>query len=61
VEYPDFKPGDGYHNEINYFLDCIEKNTTPTVVTPAEAQEALAVALAEIQSVESGKTVAIAK
>jgi len=61
VDYPDFKPGDGYHNEINYFLDCIGNNTTPTVVTPAEAQEALAVALAEIQSVESGKTVAIAK
>jgi len=61
VEYPDFKPGDGYHNEINYFLDCIGNNTTPTVVTPAEAREALAVALAEIKSVESGKTVAITK
>jgi len=61
VEYPAFQPGDGYHNEINYFLECIENNTTPTVVTPAEAQEALAVALAEIKSVESGKTVPIAK
>jgi 1,5-anhydro-D-fructose reductase (1,5-anhydro-D-mannitol-forming) len=61
VEYPKFEPGDGYHNEIHYFLDCIEKNVTPSVVTPAEAREALAVALAEIQSAETGKTVPVAK
>jgi len=60
-EYPAFVPGDGYHNEIEYFLDCIDKNTTATVVTPAEAREALVVALAEIKSVESGKVVAIGK
>ena len=58
-EYPEFEPGDGYHNEIEYYLSCIESNTTATVVTPAEAREALAVALAEIKSVESGKVVAI--
>lgn len=62
TEYPEFTPGDGYHNEIEHFLACIEDDTTPTVVTPAEAREALAVALAEIKSVESaGKTVAIEK
>ena len=61
VEYPEFEPGDGYHNEIEYFLDCIEKDTTATVVTPVEAREALAVALAEIRSVGSGKVVAIGK
>ena len=61
TEYPEFTPGDGYHNEIEHFLACIEDDTTPTVVTPAEAREALAVALAEIKSVESGKVVAIGK
>jgi len=60
-EYPEFEPGDGYHNEIEYFLECVENDTTPTVVTPAEAREALAVTLAEIKSVETGKSVAIAK
>lgn len=60
-EYPAFEPGDGYHNEIEYFLDCIENNTTPSVMTPAEAREALVVALAEIKSVETGKPVAISK
>jgi predicted dehydrogenase len=60
-EYPPFDGTDGYQSEINYFLDCIEKNTSPTVVTPAEAREALVVALAEIRSVQSGKTVEIAK
>ena len=61
VEYPAFTPGDGYTNEIHYFLDCIAKGATPTVVTPSEAREALAVALAEIQSAQTGKTVAVAK
>ena len=60
-EVPSFVPGDGYHNEIDYFLTCIETNAAPTVVTPTEAQEALAVGLAEIKSCETGKTVAIAK
>lgn len=60
-EYPEFEPGDGYHNEIEYFLECIENDTSPTVVTPAEAREALAVALAEIKSAQSGKTVSVAK
>ncbi len=61
VEYPTFTPGDGYTNEIHYFLDCIATGATPTVVTPTEAREALMVALAEIQSVQTGKTVAVAK
>ena len=60
-EIPEFTPGDGYHNEIEYFLECIDTDVTPTVVTPTEAREALTVGLAEIQSVEDGKTVAITK
>jgi predicted dehydrogenase len=60
-EHPAFEPGDGYHNEIHYFLDCIGKNITPTVVTPAEAREALVIAWAEIESVKTGKTVAVRK
>lgn len=60
-EYPEFTPGDGYHNEIDYFLSCIEDDKSPTVVTPSEAREALAVAWAEIKSVENGEAVAVAK
>ena len=58
-EYPDFTPGDGYHNEIEYFLACIENDDTPSVCTPAEAREALVVAWAEIDSWKNGKTVTV--
>ncbi len=61
VEYPAFTPGDGYTNEIHYFLDCLASGRTPTVVTPSEAREALAIGMAEIKSATTGKTVAVTK
>jgi predicted dehydrogenase len=59
-EHPEFTPGDGYHNEIEYFLACIEKNEVPSVCTPAEAREAVLVGWAEIDSWKgNGKTVTV--
>lgn len=56
-ETPTLPPGgDGYYNEIEYFLTCLEKNQTPTISTPKESRAAVAVALAEGRSILSGKT-----
>ena len=59
VEYPALAKGHGYEREIHYFLDCIQKGTEPTVVTPTEACEAVRIAWAEIDSVRSGKRTAV--
>lgn len=58
-EVPDLPAGDGYLNEIAYFLSCIEKNETPTISTPQQSRDAVMLALAEKESAISGKTVAI--
>ncbi len=50
---------DGYFNEIEYFLTCIEKKQKPKVSTPKESRAAVAIALAEIKSAQTGKAVAI--
>lgn len=59
VETPEVPEGDGYVREIDYFLDCVAQSIDPTVVTPTEAREALQVARAEIESVQSGRRVDI--
>lgn len=58
-EVPEVGPNDGYFNEISYFLDCIEKNETPTISTPQASRDAVMVALAEKKSAMTGKSVAI--
>jgi len=58
-ETPQVGPNDGYFNEICYFLDCIEKNETPKTSTPPESRDAVAIALAEVKSAQTGKVVAI--
>jgi predicted dehydrogenase len=50
---------DGYFNEIDYFLGCIEKNQKPKISTPAESRLAVAIALAEVKSAQTGKSVVI--
>ena len=49
----------GYLNEIAYFVDCLNQEVEPTVVTPADAREALELVLAEVQSIESGEWVTL--
>ncbi len=47
---PKVLPNDGYHHEIEYFLDCVAAGKTPTVSTPQASRDAVAVALAEQRS-----------
>jgi predicted dehydrogenase len=48
------EPGDGYHRELAYFFDCLEKGRSVEISTGEQATESLAVVLAEIRSAESG-------
>jgi predicted dehydrogenase len=47
-----FEPGDGYLNELAYFVHCISSDTPPKRVTPADARLAVATALASRASLE---------
>jgi predicted dehydrogenase len=49
----------GYFNELQYFIDCLEKNQAPKIATLDQAAETLRVTLAELKSAESGKRVAV--
>ena len=51
-ETPEMPPGgDGYFGEIDYFLGCIENGTRPTLCTPNQSRDAVAIALAEKESI----------
>ena len=41
-------------NELIYFLRCVEEGVEPSLVRPEEARDALAVALAAVESARSG-------
>jgi len=58
-ETPQLPQTDGYLAEIEYFLSCIENGRKPTECTPQESRDAVAVALAELKSLQTGKPVAI--
>jgi len=47
----------GYFNELNYFIDCVEKGRAPELATPTQAAESVRTVLAEIKSAASGRTV----
>lgn len=47
----------GYFAEIRYFVDCVEQNRWPDVVTPEDARLALAMCLAARKSAQKGKPV----
>jgi len=47
----------GYHNELAYFVSCLERGECPSIATPEQARDTLRIALAEIESVETGRTV----
>jgi predicted dehydrogenase len=49
-----FQTGDGYVNELAYFVDCIDTNTPPSRVTPADARLAVATALWSRKALEEG-------
>jgi len=56
---PRLPKDDAYLREIQYFINCIEKDRPPSIVTPKDAREALRITLAEINSVEKGKPVVL--
>jgi len=57
TETPDVASGDGYEREIDYFLDCVEKDAPVEMVTPESALEAVRLVKAEEESIRTGKIV----
>ncbi len=51
---PRLAKGDGYAREIDYFLECVQKNRAPRVSSAAEALKSLKLALAEVRSLRAG-------
>ncbi|MCY3021286.1 MAG: Gfo/Idh/MocA family oxidoreductase [Planctomycetota bacterium] len=47
----------GWEQEIEYFLTCIEKGTPPKVTTAADARKSVALAHAELESIKKRKIV----
>jgi len=43
----------GYGNEIQYFLDCLNKGQAPTVTTAKDARDSLALVLKELKSADA--------
>jgi predicted dehydrogenase len=56
---PELPTKDGYFAEIEHLIECIEQGRNPTISTPQESRDAVAIALAEKQSILSGKPVEI--
>ncbi|HEY3109001.1 MAG TPA: Gfo/Idh/MocA family oxidoreductase, partial [Chloroflexota bacterium] len=48
---------DAYQAEVAYFVDRVRRSEPPTVATPEQALAALRVALAAVESLESGRVV----
>jgi predicted dehydrogenase len=48
-------PGDGYLNELSYFIHCVVSNTPPDRITPAEARLAVETALLSRRALEEGE------
>jgi len=56
-ETPELLGDDGYVNELQYFLECIEKDVAPWLSTPRDSRQAVMIALAEAESVRTGQPV----
>jgi predicted dehydrogenase len=52
-----FTPGVIYENEIAYFVQCVQNNVQPTVVTPQDARLAVQTSLAVVKALEGGQSV----
>ncbi len=49
----------GFYSEIKYFVECVEGDKEPQVVTPEGARDSLKLVLAELKSAESGEKILI--
>ncbi len=47
----------GYYQELKYFVDCVRDRREPTVVTPEDAKNSLALVYKELESAEKGKEI----
>lgn len=56
---PEMPADDGYFGEISHFVECIERDVNPSITTPQQSRDAVALALAEQKSILSGKIVEI--
>lgn len=59
LETPKIEAGDGYHREIDYFLNCILKKVRPKTVTAKDARNAVYLVKAEEKSARDHRNVAI--
>ncbi|MHB9109093.1 MAG: Gfo/Idh/MocA family protein [Armatimonadota bacterium] len=57
---PPLPEGTGYTREIAYFLDCVERNAQPTLVSAFDARETIRLIQAEVASLHSGQPVELA-
>jgi predicted dehydrogenase len=55
--HPEVGETDGYHEEIAYFVKCIENNERAAACTPESAAFSIELTEAEIESIESGEMV----
>ena len=53
----DLPTSQGYEHEIAYFLECVQAGRKPTIVTLADAAEAIRIVEAEVVSVRTGESV----
>jgi len=51
------KPGDGYENQVAYFVECVRNGRAPQNGTPEQARLAVLAANAAKQSMETGQVV----
>ena len=49
----------GYYSEIKYFVECVEGKKKPTIVTPEDARESLALVFKELESAEKGEKICV--
>jgi predicted dehydrogenase len=56
---PELPPTEAYYAQIAHFLDCIETGSDPSISTPTESRDAVAIALIEKQSALSRAPVAV--
>lgn len=56
---PEMSAEFGYVREIRYFLDCVARNEQPVIVKPQDARESVRLIYAEMESIRSGRPVAL--
>jgi predicted dehydrogenase len=56
---PEFTPGTGYERELEYFAQCMTSGQAPTRITPQAAREAVAMVMAERESIRTGQVVSL--